>query len=326
MAIAGTVVHPGTNLSPIVGVLLAERMSQLPLYRAAQVAAPIFGRRSRKGTALVDATTRGLNLQAAPKAAVAGSLFATEYPSQGASYSTLDYEIKRYLVDQQDVPDAVLTEWAEQAGISLESRVADLLAERVAAIHAYNTWATLGDTSTGFTAADPGNITSASFSLITLFRTVRTTLEKAQRWATGSPMDVFVSTDVLEYIALLSEVRARMTSQSATNTIPTPGDVDAFFSAYLPGARVVPVASTHVADTGTVTYDFSGKILFMPDRPAPARAAVTFAPEGPAGVEVASVRQKRLEEMPGTRFFADGHMDVKITDPSGAYLAHGLLT
>ena len=329
MAIVGTTVAPLPGLSPVVGELIAERISQLPMYAAAQIAAPLIGRASRNGIYISDTTFRGLSLQAAPTAATAGSLYATEYPSAGQSFATGTYEVLRYLVDQQDVPDAVLTEWVEQAGVSMESRVVDLLAERVAAVHAYNTWTKLGDTgnyASGYTA-DPGDVTSASFSIITLLNTVKDALRKGQKWVPGSPIDVFIAEDVNNYIPLLSEVRARLTTQSATNTIPTNGDVDGFIAAYLPGARVHRVMSTFVASTGTVTEMLTGKILFQPARAGWGRSAVTIVPTGPTGsVSVASVRQERIEAMPGNRFYADGHMDVKVLDTSGAYLASGMLS
>lgn len=329
MAILGTVIAPSPGLSPVVGELIAERMSQLPAYRAAQTAAPIIGRRSRNGIYIADTTYRGLDLSKAPTAATAGSLYATEYPSAGQSYSTGTYEILRYLVDQQDVPDAVIAEWAEQAGISIESRVADLLAERVAAVHDYRVWSTLGaqaNWATGF-KSDPGNITSASFSLIALFNTVKEQLRTAQKWMPGQPMDVFVAEDVVSYITLLSEVRARLTTQSATNTIPTFDEVASFFSAYLPGATVHRVMSNYKASTGTVTNSLSGAILFQPARPGWARSSVTIAPTGNGDtVSVASVRTERVEALPGVRFYADGHMDTKILDNEGAYLAYSLLS
>lgn len=329
MAIQGTVVHPLSGLSPIVGELIAERMSQLAAYRAAQIAAPIVGRRARNGTYVSDSTFRGLNLQTAPNVATAGSLYATQYPSQGVAYGTGTFEIARYLVDQQDVPDAVLAEWAEVAGISVESRVADLLAERVAAFHSYKAWAAIG-TSGSYTsgyAADPGNITLASFKLISLCQTVSEALIKSQVWTPGEPIDVLYSYDLTRYIQSLNEVRARLVSGGATNTIITPGMISDWFAAYLPGATATPVTSYHVATNGTVTADFSGKILFSPRRDAWRSAWATIAPQGDgSGVSVASVRSERVEAMPGTRLYADGHMDLKLLNPSGAYLAYDLLS
>jgi len=328
MAIAGTTIVPQSGLSSIVGELVAERMSQLPAYAAAQTAAPIIGRRARNGTYIADTTYRGLDLSAAPTAATAGSLYGTEYPSAGQSFATGTYAVERYLVDQQDVPDAVLEEWAEQAGISMESRVADLLAERVAAVHDYNVWSVLGAQATWASGykADPGDITSASFSLIALLRTVSEALRLGQKWMPGQPMDVFIAEDTVPYIQLLSEVRARLTSQSATNTIPTPDEIAAFFAAYLPGATVHRVMSNYKSAAGTVTNSLSGAILFQPARPGWARSAVTVAPLGPNTVSVASVRTERVEALPGLRLYADGHMDVKVLDDAGAYLAYSLLS
>lgn len=324
----GTVVHPGTSLSPIVGELIGTKISQLPAYRAAQLAAPIVGRRSRNGTYIADGTFRGLNFQKAPNVATPGSMYATQYPSQGADYATGEYAIKRYLIDSMDVPDAEISEWLEQAGVSVESRVADLLSERVAAMHSYLTWQTLGDTSTGFTAADPGNLTDATFSLIDLLKTVKTALVKAQAWTPGAPIDVFVADDCEAHIQTLDEVRGRIVSGvSATNTYATPGMIGDFLAAYMPGANYVPVTSYHTNASGVVTADFSGKILFLPRRGGWSQAAVTIAPTGSGdGVSVASVRTKVVEEMPGVRYFADGHMDVKILNATGGYLAHGLLS
>lgn len=327
MAIAGTVVHPLSNLSPIVGELVAEKISQLTAYRAAQLAAPLVSRRTRQGTYVKDATFRGLDLSAAPNVATAASLYSTQYPSQGVGYTTDTYDIARYTVDQQDIPDAILTEWAEVAGISVESRVADLIAERVAAMHAYQTWQTLGATSNGFDGADPGNITSASFDLIDLLQTVRITLIKAQAWQPGTPISIYGADDVMAALQKLDQVRARIVSgMSATNTYATPDVLNSFFADYLPGAKFVPVTSYHKASSGTVTADLSGKLLFLPDRGGWNQAALTIVPDGPSGVSIASVRSERIEAMPGTRLYGDAHMQVKIANASGGYLAHGLLS
>ena len=327
MAIAGTVVHPLTGLSPILGELVAEKISQLPSYRAAQRAAPLVSRKTRSGTYIKDNTYRGLDLSQAPNVATAASVYSTEYPSQGVGYTTDTYSIARYTVDQQDIPDAILTEWAELAGISVESRVADLISERVAAMHSYLTWQTLGDTSTGFTAADPGNITSASFDLIGLLQTVRIALIKAQAWTPGAPISIYGADDILAALQKLDQVRARIVSgMSATNTYATPDVLNAFFADYLPGASFVPVMSYYKASDGTATADLSGKLLFLPDRGGWNQAALTICPDGPSGVSIASVRSERIEAMPGTRLYGDAHMQIKITNATGGYLAHGLLS
>ena len=70
-------------------------------------------------------------------------------------------------------------------------------------------------------------------------------------------------------------------------------EIAGFFSAYLPGANVVQVYSTHTSAAGTVTFDFSGKILFKPRRAGWESSALTVAPSGPTGsVSVASVRSE----------------------------------
>lgn len=327
MAIAGTVVHPLSGLSPIVGELVAQKISQLSAYRAAQLAAPLVSRRTRQGTYVKDNTFRGLDLSKAPNVGTAASVYSTEYPSQGVAYSTDTYDIARYTVDQQDIPDAVLTEWLEVAGVSVESRVADLMSERVAAMHAYKTWSTLGDTSTGFDGADPGNITSSTFDLIGLLQTVRTTLIKAQAWQPGAPLNIFGADDIQASLQKLDQVRARIVSGvSATNTYATPDVLNSFFADYLPGARYVPVTSYYKASDGTVTADLSGKLLFLPERGGWDNASFTIVPDGPSGVSIASIRSERIEAMPGTRLYGDAHMQVKIANASGGYLAHGLLS
>jgi hypothetical protein len=329
MTMIGTSVHPLTNLSPIVGELAAAKLSQMAAFQAALTAAPIVTRGSRKGTFVKDATYRGLDLSKAPNAATAANLYAKEYPSQGVAYGTGNYEIERFLVDSIEVPDAVLAEWQELAGFNAESRVADLLAERVGAVHSYNTWATLGNDSlwaSGF-KADPGNITSASFSIITLLNTVRTALIKGQKWTPGSPIDVFIADDCYLSLQLLTEVRARLAAGQPTSTIPTFDEIAGFFAAYLPGANVVQVYSTHTAASGTVTFDFSGKMLFKPRRAGWESSALTIAPSGPTGsVSVASVRSEYNIRLPGVEMVCDGHFDVLIADNEGAYLAYDLLS
>lgn len=327
MAIAGTVVHPMSGLSPIVGELIGTKISQMPAYAAAFRAAPLVGRKARNGTYVSDNTWRGLDLSAAPKATTPASVYATEYPSQGVAYATGSYEIARYIIDAQDVPDAIVEEWMEVAGFDPNSRVADLLAERVAAMHSRLAWSTLGATSGGFTAADPGNIAAANFDLLGLVETVRANLRKEQALAPGGAIDVFIADDVWAYIPKLDQVRARFgVGVNATNTILPPDAVESWWAAYLKGATAHRVDSYYKETTGTVTADLSGKILFVPRREGWNAPAVTIAPQGKSSVSVASVRSKYVEEMPGTRLFADGHMQIKILNATGAYLAHGLLT
>ena len=326
--ILGTTVHPLSNLSPVIGELAASRISQMPAYRAAQTAAPIVSRATRKGTYVRDQTYRGLDLSRAPGSVTPASLAATQYPSAGMAYNTDDYEIVRYIVDSQDVPDAELADWLAVAGVSVEDRVASVFADRIAAVHDYNVWQTLGATSGGFTAADPGNITTASFNFISAMDTAIQTLVKAQRYTRGAEIDIFVADDVYPYIQVLDQVRGRIVSgMSASSTVATPDAVGAFFADYCPGARVHRVQSYYTASSGTVTASLSGKILYQPARPGWDRSALTIAPQGDGGgVAVASVRSERIEAMPGTRLYADGHMDVKIVDSAGAYLMHGLLS
>lgn len=324
----GSGATPIPGLSGLVDSLIAEKFSQQPMYAPALLAAPLAGFNTRAGNYLIDATFKGLNLDNAPLALTAVPAHSTIYPDHVESYTSGSYSILRYAAGRFDVPDILAAEYSAQYGVDEAARVANALAEMCAGLHSRLVWSTLGDDANWATGSksDLGNITSASADIIGWLDTVRTALLNNQAWAEGMDLDVFVAGDCFVHIQKLTQVLNKVNNPNANYA--TPDQVAGFFASYLPGCRVHRVDSRYKAQGGTITADFTGKMLFLPARPYPQRAVFTAVQRSASGTQLdpMSVRSERIEAMPGTRFYADLNCGVEIADNTGGYLGYSLLS
>lgn len=305
--------------------LYNEAIAQERQWALATTCAPITQMGAHEGTYPTDSTWRGVDLSTDANIASEVALSATNYAPLQVDYSSNSFRCARYQLGQFDLPDREVAKLLTDNGIDVESHVSRLLAQRGAALHYYQVFSALGTSGNYTNAADSGNITSASFSLIGLLDTVEDALLDEQAWDIGAPLDVWIARDCKASLKKLTEVRNRI--NTANDTFPTDDEVLAFFREYLPGVRSVNyVTGKYRSAAGTATDIFSGKIAFtVPGSGLEKSFLKTIVPNDNSGGPL-DIRTERVEAMPGQRVYADGYYDIHIADAGAGYLAYDLLT
>jgi len=305
--------------------LYNEAIAQERQWALATTCAPISAFGAHEGTYPTDATWRGVDLSTDVNIANEVALSATNYAPLAIDFSSNSYRCKRYQLGQIDLADREAAKLLTDNGIDVESYTSNILTGRAAALHYYHVFTALGTSSNYTNAADSGDITSASFSVIGLLDTVEDALLDEEAWDIGAPLDVWIARDCKRYLKLLTEIRNRV--GTANDTIPTDDDVLAFFRDYLPGVQSVNyVTGKYKAANGTKTDIFSGKIAFtVPGSGLEKSFLKTIVPNDNSGGPL-DIRTERVEAMPGQRVYADGYYDIHIADAGAGYLAYDLLT
>jgi hypothetical protein len=305
--------------------LYNEAVAQERQWQLATTCAPITQMGAHEGTYPTDATWRGVDLSTDANIASEVALSATNYAPLAIDFSSNSYRCARYQLGQIDIPDREAAKLLLDNGVDVESYSSRILAGRSAALHYYHTFTALGTSGNYTNAADPGNITSASFALVGLLDTVEDALLDEEAWDIGAPLDIWIARDVKKHLKLNTEIRNRV--GTANDTIPTDDDVLQFFRDYLPGVKNVNyVTGKYKAANGTKTDIFSGKIAFtVPGSGLEKSFLKTIVPSDNSGGPL-DMRSERVEAMPGLRMYADAYYDVHVADAGAGYLAYDLLS
>lgn len=332
MAYSGSGVTPLSPLIEQIRAIAAEKMITSDAYSAALRLAPIRGVSGRSGQFVKDNTRRGFSLAQTPKAGTSVSLYSDQFPQITDAYTLGTYEIELYKLAEHVVPDRVRAEWRNMTDTDQATRVGTMLGTLNAAFHSYAAFSyanTSGNWDSSH-AADGGNITSASFDMIGLLNTVRTTLVKAQTWVPGMKLRAFVADDVYTYIQKLDQLRSSLGVMQPANggaAYLTPGQVEAAMASFLPGLTVERVSTYYEAANGTITADLTGSIIFLPEAPIESAPLVTWAAEDDGGNPAPfAIRSEYDKRIPGERFFCEFDGDIAFVDNKGGYLAHSLLS
>lgn len=336
MSTIGAGVVPARPVDPgVVKGLFAERVAQNALWQEATTIAPIIEMAATSGTMPVDGTYRGVDLSEDDTIETAKALTGTVYQDISITFDTEAFALGRYVLGKAEHSFLNAARLQLDNGIDFEAHLADVFASRAAGLHykqVITALTTTGNYASGY-AADPGNITSASFDLIGLLQTAGDALIKSQSWDGSSELVVVVANDVWPYLQKLNQVLNR--AGTANSTYPTPDMVAEWFRAYM-GApvRVVRDRGFYNAANGTKTATGSGYIAFMiPRNGSFGRGHVaTLTGAGlPGGI--LDLRTQEAQDLAGggQRFYADAYYDVHVEDINGSgstsgYLAHTLLS
>ena len=329
-AVPSRPVDPG-----VVKGLFSERMAQNALWQQATQMAPIAEMGATSGTMPVDGTYRGVDLTEDDGVETAKSMTGDVYQDTSITLDTEAFELERYTLGKFQHSYLRAAALNLDNGVDIESHVAEVYADRAAALHykkVIGALTTTGNYATGY-QADGGDITAASFDLIGLCQTAGDQLIKAQAWDGLSAINVTVANDVIPYIQSLTQVKDRV--GTANSTFVTPDMIAQWFSDYLG----VPVNFTRdrgffKAANGTITATGSGYIAFyLPRNGTFGRGHLaTLTGAGlPGGILDLRTQENQSLAGGGQDLFADAYYKVHSENINGdgstsGYLAHSLLS
>lgn len=311
----GSVPAPVLDTAHIEG-LFGERVAQRRQWQLATTLAPIKSVAGHKGEYPIDTAWRGVNLQDHPTAGTAVDNYATEYPKVRSSFSTIEYEIERYLIDEFAVSNNEAAKFASIDGHSIEDYVLDRIADKAAALHYKLVIDSLTNTAnyaTGY-QYDPGNLTTLSTKMTTLLDTMRGKLLDSQSWDLGEPIIVWAAEDVIPYLQQNAEIQQSVTIGQSNDVVPTIGMLQSFFQQYLSDRAVfVPLSGRYTNASGTVTKIATAQMGFVvPPTGNRKYGAATLMPGDGTG-KVVDVRTEENQRYGGGGhdIFADAYYKVE---------------
>lgn len=317
---------PLSPTTEVIPGLFSEHLSEVSAADAIGLAiAPVYQSGGvLDGEYIKEQGWRGLDFSQTPGATTPISFESESFPDVSVNLGSQTFSVKRYPVGKINVSDRKAL--ALQAGndFGVENYVASTFARKAAIAHSYlalTALATTGNYASGH-QSDPGNITAAGFDMVANLYNVVDTLLDTEKYQYGDDIDIFCDFDLKPSLALNTQIRNRV--GTANDTVPTDDEIQAFFSSYLPGARLHWVTTRYKAADGTVTKLFADRIAFCLTSSDLKPSFLRTLTQGGEQADIGDIRNERSEAMPGYRWYCDSAFDMHVSDNEAAVLWHTL--
>lgn len=323
-----------TPNAPDVGIvkgLFYERFGQDGQAEIANRIAPLSQMSEDEGSyAYEGASFLGVNLSEDGTLLTETALESTQYRNLELTYESKPYRLKRWRVPTFQIGDRMQAKLRRVSGIDVEESVERRIRTRLQSIHTHQV-ISAATTSSNYLAShtyDPGDLSSASFDLLTAITTLVTRLtdsgvsDSAPLLVVGSPTEV-------NRLLRLTQVQAYGAGAFAapnSNLFMEQGRLETILSemAGRP-VQVAKAAARYVQANGTAAYSATAGVLSWVIAAGGMEQSLLktlYVDSGPT--EMVSVRTQRDEAIPGYHIFADGYWDVHVGDTTAGICWTGI--
>lgn len=319
----GSVPNP-LDLGLIKG-LFYERFAQSGQAALARKIAPFVDMETDEGSYLFEqARFIGVNLVDDPNATSEVALSASNYRDESITFEDKSYRLKRWQAGKFVLEDRKAGKMMRTHGVDVANRIEYYFRRKLEALHAHqaiNAATTSGNFTTTY---DPGNLSTASFDLISELNRVQRELDDLGV-DDSAPLILLGDPAAIALLQKLDQIKAHFGAPAA-NFIPTVSALSQIISEYMGREVSVEKATNRYRlANGTFAYSATANVLsFLIAGGGMQQSLLKTANVVAPDAELLSLRQERAESIPGTIVYADGYWDLHVGDKSAGVCWTGI--